>query len=119
MKSTNQLICEFVAANPLCSTSEIASHIGRSNQATSKLLNNLEVKDYLRCPTKSGRQNLYIRGTNNKFKAAGAPGGQGHGGGVYYPQTGAVGRKRIVTVTANAADAIAMIKNGFTTMTVV
>jgi hypothetical protein len=119
MKSTNQIICEYVAANPLCSTGEVAAHIGRSNQATSKLMNQLEVKDYLRCPTKENRQNLWIRGTNSKFNAAGAPGGRGHGGGRYYPQTGAVGRKRIVTVTANAADAIAMIKNGFKTMTVV
>ena len=118
MKSINQTICEYVSAHPLCFTSDVAAHIGRSNENTAKLMNQLETKDYLRCPAKVGRRNQWIVGTNRRFKAQIFSGNKGNGGGVYYPTNGSIGRKRVVTVTTNAADAMAMLAAGLSKLQV-
>jgi hypothetical protein len=79
-------------------------------------MNQLEVSDRLRVPTKSGRLNRWIVGANQKFNAAGAPGGNGNGGGRYYPQNGNIDRKRVATVSCTAEDALALLATGYSKM---
>ncbi len=119
MKSINQIACEFIAKHPLCTTNDVASHVGRSVENTSKMLNRLELTDHVRVPTKTGRHNRWIVGTNQRFNAStNYFNAQGNGGGVYYPQNGSIDRKRVVTVTTNVADAMALLKSGFSKMKV-
>ena len=118
MTSINQMACEFIAKNPLCTTNDVANHISRSVEHTSKILNRLELTDHVRVPTKTGRYNRWIVGTNRTFQMPRHYSAQGNGGGVYYPQNGSVDRKRVVTVTTNVADAMALLKSGFSKMKV-
>jgi len=118
MKTINQTICEFVAANPLCFTADVAAHIGRSTNHTSKIMNILELTDHLRSPSKSGHCNHWIVGTNREFGSARHYSAAGNGGGVYYPQNGSINHKRVVTVATNAKDAMALLAKGFSKMAV-
>lgn len=119
MKSQNQIICEYVAAHPLCTTNDVAAHIGNSVENTSKRLNCLEITDHVRVPTKTGRYNRWIIGTNTRFNAStNYYNGSGNGGGRYYPQNGDIDRKRVVTVATTAADAMALIASGYKKMRV-
>lgn len=118
MKSINQMACEFIAKHPLCTTNDVASYVGRSVENTSKMLNRLELTDHVRVPTKTGRHNRWIVGTNQTFQMSRHFKAQGNGGGVYYPQNGSIDRKRVVTVTTNVADAMALLKSGFSKMKV-
>lgn len=118
MKSTNQIICEYVARHPLCFTKDVAAHIGETTEYTAKILNRLEVTDHLRVPTKEGRNNRWIVGTNQRFKPARKPFARGNGGGVYYPTNGSIDRKRVFTVAVTAEDALALLANGYTKMKV-
>jgi hypothetical protein len=118
MKSTNQIICEYVANHPLCFTRDVANHIGEDTQHVAKLMNQLESTDHLRMPVKYGRLNRWIVGANQSFRPSWSPGQRGNGGGRYYPTNGSIDRKRVVTVTANAEDALALLANGYKKMTV-
>jgi|LauGreDrversion4_2_1035121.scaffolds.fasta_scaffold309500_3 hypothetical protein len=119
MKSTNQEICEFVAKNPLCFTSDVAYHIGHTTEHVSKLMNRLESTDHLRVPTKSGRLNRWIVGANQRFNAStNYYDAQGNGGGRYYPTNGNIDRKRVATVSCTAEDALALLATGYSKMKV-
>lgn len=119
MKSQNQMICEFVAANPLCFTRDVADYIGQTTEYTSKLMHGLERTDHLRMPTKHGRNNRWIVGANQRFTCAIYSGNQGNGGGRYYPTNGNIDCKRVVTVAATAEDALALLGHGFSKMKVI
>ena len=116
MKSINQRICEYVSANPLCFTRDVAEHIGRSASATAKTMHLLERRDSLRVPIKQGDLNRWVLGTHQDFRPA-RPDlsliANGNGGGHVYPKTGNIDFKRVVTVAANAEDALALLGHGF------
>lgn len=116
--SLSEKVCKYVEAHPLCLTADVAAHIGRSVDHTSKLMNRLEVTDHLRVPTKSGRRNRWIVGTNQEFGVTRHFNGTGNGGGRYYPTNGSIDRKRVVTVAVTAKDALALIAKGYTKMKV-
>lgn len=114
MKSINQIICEYVSANPLCFTRDVAAHIGRSVPATSKLMHILERRDYLRMPITAGRRNRWVLGTNQEFGPANLnPNVSDFGGRCPRTRTGNIDFKRVVTVAANAEDALAILGHGF------
>lgn len=120
MKSQNQMICEYIAKHPLCTTKDVAHHIGNSVENTSKRLNGLEITDHVRVPTKTGRYNRWIVGTNQRFKAStNYYKAKGNGGGTHYPQNGSIDRKRVVTMAATAQDALALLSAGYSKVKVV
>ena len=117
--SLNETVCKYVARHPLCLTEDVAKHIGRSVEHTSKLMNRLELTDHLRVPTKTGRLNRWIVGTNQTFGITRHFNARGNGGGTYYPTNGSIDRKRVVTVTVSADDAMTLLATGYSKMKVV
>jgi len=114
LKSFNQQVCEYIESNPLCSTKDLAEAFDISSNYMAKRLNHLEGTDYVRAIKVSSRRNIWIRGTNQSFKpGAGNPSGKGNGGNVFYPTTGFINRKRLVTITVSANDALALLSKGF------
>jgi len=119
MKSQNQMICEYVAAHPLCYTKDVANALGYWSEDMSKRMNILENSDHLRS-IKDGRLNRWILGNNNRFNpGSGNFNAIGNGGGRYYPTTGHINRKRVVTMAATAQDALALLSSGYSKVKVV
>lgn len=118
--NTSKAIFDFVMANPLCYTEDIAYHINRSNQQTAKLVYLMEERDALRSPLKDGRRNRWIIGSNNKFNAMSKPKTVAYRGGNPYgaEKTGAINRKRAVTVAVTVNDALALLSAGVTRLEV-
>ena len=112
-KSVNQQVCEYIESNPLCSTKDLAEAFDISSNYMAKKLHQLEGTDYVRAVKASSRRNLWIRGTNQSFRpGAGNPFAKNNGG-VHYPTTGFINRKRLVTITVSANDALALLSKGF------
>lgn len=118
-KSLNHRICEYISANPLCYTKDIAEAFNTSSQVMAKTLNILEGADYVRAIKVSSRRNIWIRGTNESFKRAGGGTNAFKGnGGIHYPTTGFIKRKRLATITVSANDALALLSKGFSRLEV-
>ena len=113
-------IYEFVAANPLCYTEDVANHINRSAEHTAKILYILEERDSVRCPVKNGRRNRWIVGLNDKFNnMSGRPRNFYRGGNPYGTGGGngaMINRKRVITVAVTAQDALALLSAGVSKM---
>lgn len=118
--NTSKAIYDFVMAHPLCYTEDIANHINRTQQQTAKLVYMLEERDALRSPLKDGRRNRWIIGTNNKFNTLSKPKTVAYRGGNPYgaEKTGAINRKRAITVAVTVNDAMALLSAGITRLEV-